>query len=392
MIDPVMIRAALALALVVALPASAMAQSESATPEGLEWQLVNYAVDGESVAVPWTADASLLLSDGAATGSSGCNDFTGTYELNGDSLTFDDTFAMTLAACPDPESSVETAYMANLPLVASWSGGDERLELSDAEGSSILEFEQAATTLTPSDLATIAAQFDEQAAQLDRLDERLDNVGIGTLRDRIKQLESQVQQLRASQSSSSSSGGSTGSGGSGNFSAAERVLLKGIPASIRRTCTPLRGTDLPNGTVASVRCSPRPNLLSEMAYYLMENQDAQATMQRVTRANNATRRGNCQRGRTGYRPAGGFLSWSEACFVRNGKANLRLIDTASACHQLDVAGTQMRRPTIYVAMEGVNNKIVPLTRYIVTSGRDEFIPLDVTRTIPFGTQPRSACP
>jgi len=46
--------------------------------------------------------------------------------------------------------------------------------------------------LTPRSINALALQFEVQQEQIDRLDDRLDNIRVGTLRDRLKALESAV--------------------------------------------------------------------------------------------------------------------------------------------------------------------------------------------------------
>ena len=75
-------------------------------------------------------------------------------------------------------------------------------------------------------------------AQIERLDERVDSIRIGTLRDRIKTLEAEVARLRQAARAPSSPNTNTSSA----FSAAEKVLLKGIPTRIGNTCRPLRSS------------------------------------------------------------------------------------------------------------------------------------------------------
>jgi heat shock protein HslJ len=393
MIKAVLTRLTLAAALVVSVPATVIAQADGADPEGTEWHLTRYAADGASMPVPWQVDATLLLSGGMATGSSSCNTFNGSYQLSLDSLTIDDAFALTQRACVEPDASVETGYMANLPLVSGWSIEDDGLQLSDADGAIILEFEQAVGVLTLSDIAELAALFQAQATDLERLEQRLDSVRIGTLRSRINELESEVKQLRVSLAAQSSGNSSGGGGGPSAYSSAEKVLLKGIPANIRSTCSPLRVASVPAGTVASVQCQPTSSPVAEMAYYLMEYPDALATMRGVMSANNVKRGFNCYTGKTGWTgpfPLTPFKA--EGCFVRNGKANLRVMDTAALCHRLNVAGAQMKKPTIYAAIEGKNKRIAPLSRWAITPTEDTYTPYDIIRTIPFGNQPDDGCP
>ncbi len=369
-----LVRVLSAAALIIALPAAAAAQTEDASPEGIEWHLGGYAVDGEVGIVPWYIDATLLLEDGTASGSTGCNRFSGGYTLEGQSLTFDPAVTMTRMACPQEETAVEDGYMTALPRTASWVIEDGWLSLTDDLGEPLLDFEQAVVDLTPSDLAAIRLAFTGQQAQIDRLDERLDSVRIGLLRERIRDLESAVKRLRSQAASS-------GNGSSSAFSAAEQALLKGVPGNIRSTCKPLRGSNLPRGTVAAVQCQPNTTLVSEMAYYLMDYPAGRRTFNTVMRSNSVPERHRCPDGRASQmllHPNSG-----EGCFVKGGNANVRLMYMASSCSQMDAGSTHLESPVIYVAIEGSGGNIKPLWNWT----RDRDGGSAVTRDIPTSGQP-----
>lgn len=382
-------RALLAATLMVTLPGATLAQEEPTTPEGTTWHLTAYAADGVAETVPWVVDATLLLEGGNASGSGGCNTFSGSYTLGGEALTFGEAFSVTRKACPDPRMGVEDAYLPLLPETASWAIEDDTLVLSDPLGEPLLEYEQAVAALTPSDLAAIAAQFDAQQAQIERAGERIDNIRIGALRDRLKELETTVAGLRsqvADQSSASSSASA--------FNAREKVLLKAIPRKVEKTCRPIR-SGLPGGTVAAVACDGVRKSVAEMAYYLMEWEDAEATLRSVANANGVPNRNpNCSRPKEGWISQGTQIG-AEACFVDgNGKGNFRLITRASGCHQLNVAGTQMREPAIYLAIEGVDRKLEPLRAagLAYTDASYYLQNFEVGEYIPWGIQPRTpAC-
>lgn len=266
---------------------------------------------------------------------------------------------MTRMACPDEHAAVETGYVANLGLVRSWSIVDDVLSLTDGDGAPLLDFEQTVIGLTPSDVAAIELQLRDQQAQLERVNERIDNIRVGTLRDRIKTLENQVATLTKQIASSSSSSDSAGSGFGSAFNAAEQVLLKGIPQKVRKTCKPLR-SGLPRGTAAAVACDGTRKAVAEQAYYLMEWSDAVATMKSVASSKGVPNRlPRCHNQKAGWIHYGMDLG-AEACWSENGKANYRLITGATGCKQLDVSGTRLKHPAIYLAMEGVNNKMEPV--------------------------------
>ena len=108
------------LALLTLVPASAAAQEASAAshprashpvaplaeavPVATEWRLIEQRVGDVLEPVPVTVPASLRLADGAAVGNSGCNEFSGSYTLDGSALSFGDEVTRSLRAC-DPERS-----------------------------------------------------------------------------------------------------------------------------------------------------------------------------------------------------------------------------------------------------------------------------------------------
>jgi heat shock protein HslJ len=352
----------LAAALVATLPAAALAQDGSPLPEGPVWHLTAYADDGLA-SVPFAVPATLQLEGGTATGSSGCNAFTGRYMIEGDRLTFDEQFALTRAACPDEIASrVEDAYLAALPQVATWAIEDEQLVLSATDDARLLVFEEPVLSLTRSALAQIAglisdqgAELAEQQAGLDQVNERVDDIRIGTLRERIRTLESQVSRLQSQAASSSASG----SGSSSAFNTAEDVLLKAIPQKVRKTCQPLR-SGLPRGTAAAVACDGSRRTVAEQAYYLMEWKDAVATLRTVARREGVPERNpRCFDQRAGWIHYGTNLG-AEACWSAGGKGNYRLVTMATSCKQLNVDGTRLRQPAIYLAMEGVDDRMEPV--------------------------------
>jgi len=108
--------------------------------EGITWQLVEYLVGGDAMApVPEGVVVTLLMEDGEAGGSGGCNTYGGSYTLEGSSLTFGE-LRTTMMACEEPAMSVESAYLANLALTATWFSDGGSLTLQDANGQATLVF------------------------------------------------------------------------------------------------------------------------------------------------------------------------------------------------------------------------------------------------------------
>ncbi|MGH9257594.1 MAG: META domain-containing protein [Vicinamibacterales bacterium] len=79
---------------------------------------------------------------GRVAGSDGCNRVAGSYELNGDAITFGQ-MAPTRMACPDT-SETERAFHDVLTRASRWRILGDRLELFDAAGTRLARFEPAA--------------------------------------------------------------------------------------------------------------------------------------------------------------------------------------------------------------------------------------------------------
>ncbi len=380
-------RLALVAALVISVPTATVAQPESL--EDTTWHLAGYTLDDVAESVPWLVDATLLLEGGSASGSGGCNSFSGSYTLDGDQLTFEQPFTVTLRGCREPQMGVENTYLSLLPQTATWQIADGVLTLADELGNPLLDLERAVVALTQSDLTAIAAQFAASEAEIARVGERIDNIRVGTLRDRIKQLEASVKALQAQIAASAASPPRSGSGSA--YSAEEKVLLKAIPRKVEGSCRPLR-TSLPSGTVAAVACDGFRDNVAEQAYYLMEWQDAVTTMKSVASTNGAPNRpgGACFANRTGWLDLGPSVG-AEACWIDGGRANYRLITRAAGCKQLDVAGTRLTEPAIYLAMEARDRKLEPLRAagLAYTDSNYYIMNFEAGEYIPAGNQPRT---
>jgi heat shock protein HslJ len=100
--------------------------------EGTAWTLTS-GVDTVEDAVP-----TLTLEDGNASGFAGCNQFTGGYEVDGDTISLG-PLAATMMACPDDVTAVETAYLPALEAADAWAIDGGELVLS-ADGEETLRF------------------------------------------------------------------------------------------------------------------------------------------------------------------------------------------------------------------------------------------------------------
>jgi heat shock protein HslJ len=128
---------------------SKVAVEPIAALEGVTWELVAYVDSAGNLtqSLP-EAPATLTLQDGQATGVTGCNNYFGTYAIDGEKLVIQ-PMGSTMMACPEPQMAQEQAYIAALSSVASYTIVGNQLQLANADGDVVLVFEpQVSTPLT----------------------------------------------------------------------------------------------------------------------------------------------------------------------------------------------------------------------------------------------------
>jgi heat shock protein HslJ len=115
---------------------------------GPVWNLVTL---NEESLVPGTSITAEFSEDGSVTGSSGCNNYAATYEVDGDAINFDlSATAMTLMACPDPIMKQEAAYLAVLAAASTFEASEEEMVLFGPRGESIAVYEAVSQDLAGS--------------------------------------------------------------------------------------------------------------------------------------------------------------------------------------------------------------------------------------------------
>ena len=123
------------------------AESDATDLVNTVWTLSSVVIDGTDT--PSAATASLEFGEGGEmSGSTGCNQFAGTYEQLNEELTIE-LGPMTLAACSDPSlQGQESAILAMLPQVASIaSGSDGELILQNSDGEALATYTSGLTSL-----------------------------------------------------------------------------------------------------------------------------------------------------------------------------------------------------------------------------------------------------
>ncbi len=107
-----------------------------APPDGPFGQWRVEAIDGE----PASAKAEVTIAigtDGRATGSGGCNRFTGSVKVEGDAISFGPA-AATRMMCEPEISNQEARFFQTLEKIRSWTWDGPRLTLLDGAGKTVL--------------------------------------------------------------------------------------------------------------------------------------------------------------------------------------------------------------------------------------------------------------
>lgn len=123
--------------------AEALTATAAAPLEGSAWSAsrVNNGRGGLQSLIAGTEITAEFGVDGTVSGSSGCNTYSGTYEIEGDEMRIG-PISVTEMACASPEGVMEQEqqYLAALGRVATWRSDGATLELRDAEGASQAAF------------------------------------------------------------------------------------------------------------------------------------------------------------------------------------------------------------------------------------------------------------
>ena len=86
--------------------------------------------------------------DGTVSGSSGCNQYSGTYTASGSSLTINTPLASTMMMCAQPVMVQESAYQAALATVKAYSVSGDKLTLFGADNKEIASYQATSQDLS----------------------------------------------------------------------------------------------------------------------------------------------------------------------------------------------------------------------------------------------------
>ncbi len=124
-------------------PTTANSPGSAAKVEQTTWEL-----SLDSLNVPDLAHArpTMRLVGGTASGSTGCNLYTGPYTIGPQRLTFG-ALAQTNIACGPEETAIESAFVPRLGMTATYTLNGNQLQLHDSGGATLMTFDPANTSL-----------------------------------------------------------------------------------------------------------------------------------------------------------------------------------------------------------------------------------------------------
>jgi heat shock protein HslJ len=161
----------LALALVVALVLTACG-GESTSLTGDEWILTTLEGAPLIAEAPITA---AFTEEGQVAGTAGCNTYSGSYEVDGDSLSFG-VMATTLMACPQPIMDQERSYLAALERTESYALADGVLMLYGSGESELAVYAAESQELAGTAWSVISYNTGTQAVRTVEIDTEISAV------------------------------------------------------------------------------------------------------------------------------------------------------------------------------------------------------------------------
>ncbi len=137
--------------------------ASSTPPDELTTPLWNLStLGGQAI----SADAYITAqfsADGQVGGSSGCNQYSGTYTVSGSQLEIAAPLASTLMACSQPIMDLESAYLTALAEVKSFAISGDELTLKDADDQPVLVYTAQSQELSGTSWDVIAYNNGKQA-------------------------------------------------------------------------------------------------------------------------------------------------------------------------------------------------------------------------------------
>jgi heat shock protein HslJ len=118
-------------------------QEATESPVGVVWSVDSFYEGQETIdELIWGTEITLTLGeDGQLNGSGGCNNYSGSYEIDGDAITIG-PLVTTRMACQEPAGVMEqeSAYLTALASAASYSTDRDNMEFTDSDGTTVVTY------------------------------------------------------------------------------------------------------------------------------------------------------------------------------------------------------------------------------------------------------------
>jgi len=139
---------------------AACASSQGGDLTGKVWALTE--LGGQPI-LPDTGITANFTSEGALSGSSGCNQYNGAYTVSGSSMTINTPLATTMMACAQPVMDQESAYLKALGEVKTFTIKGDKLTLSGANGNALATYQAQSQDLAGTNWEAIGYNNGKQA-------------------------------------------------------------------------------------------------------------------------------------------------------------------------------------------------------------------------------------
>jgi heat shock protein HslJ len=121
------------------IPVAPREAATNTTFEGVSWRLTTLAGKAPQLSTAASRPVTARFEAGRVAGFSGCNNFTGSYTIDGDRVTLGQ-LATTMMACPEPEMAFESAFRGAFSGTVRYTIRGDRLSLV-ADSGTVLAFE-----------------------------------------------------------------------------------------------------------------------------------------------------------------------------------------------------------------------------------------------------------
>lgn len=126
---------------------------------GTNWMLTTL---NDSQPVPTTTITINFDDEGRVNGSDGCNNYSGSYEVDGNNIKFGQ-MASTMMACPDPIMKQANAYQSVMAETTTFEISGDELNFNDADGNPVATFSVVSNDLSGTSWQVISYNNGKQA-------------------------------------------------------------------------------------------------------------------------------------------------------------------------------------------------------------------------------------